>query len=387
MIKRRQADKGGQCRLVLKPDQEASTALLHMLQAYADLLVWLDETVPDGQTADLVALHRQYYETARARSHLPAQSVVLALKDWAQRRRGQLVDGMPYDEKLFAVKGIQSLSLATLEGRVIVPFSVADYGDTWQGSAPARLTYREGRFEFLIAAGLAVVETAQKERNMTTENALSRIGRVISGMTHAAISAAEQANPPAVLEQAIREIDGAADEVRRELGKAIAEQHRVEARRKELNREREDLDEKVRLAVAQGRDELAESGIARQMDIEAQVGVLERLLADVADRIAQLNQSLDAVKASRREAEARLQEMLAAERAASGGNGDGYAGHANGSNAAAKVERAEAVIARVSGVPSGPGNEQAAAIDELNRMAREHAIKERLARLKADKKN
>ena len=122
------------------------------------------------------------------------------------------------------------------------------------------------------------------------------------------------------------------------------------------------------------------------MDIEAQVGVLDRLLADVADRIAQLNQSLDAVKASRREAEARLQEMLAAERAATGKDGHGGAA-ANGNNAAVKVERAEAVIARVSGVPSGPGNEQAAAIDELNRMARDHAIKERLARLKADKKN
>lgn len=386
MIKRRQTDKGGQCRLILKPEPEVSIALLRMLQAYGDLLAWLDVTVPDGQSADLVALHRQYYEAARARSHLPAQSVVLALKDWAQRRRGQAVEGMPYDEKLFAVKGIQSLSLATLEGRVIVPFSVADYGDTWQGSAPARLVHREGRFEFLVAAGLAVVETAQKERNMTTENALSRIGRVISGMTHAAITAAEQANPPAVLEQAIREIDGAADEVRRELGKAIAEQHRLEARRKELNRERDELEEKVRLAVAQGRDELAESGIARQMDIEAQVGVLERLLADAADRIAQLNQSLDAVKASRREAEARLQELLAAERAASGKEGHGGVA-ANGNNAATRVERAEAAIARVSGVPSGPGNEQAAAIDELNRMAREHAIKERLARLKADKKN
>ena len=54
--------------------------------------------------------------------------------------------------------------------------------------------------------------------------------------------------------------------------------------------------------------------------------------------------------------------------------------------AAAKVERATAAISRVSGVPSGPGQEQANAIDELNRMARDHAIKERLARLKADKK-
>ncbi|MBK8158565.1 MAG: PspA/IM30 family protein [Rhodospirillaceae bacterium] len=384
MIEKRRNKTFGQCRLALHPDADVAVTLRRMLAAYADLLAWLDGTVPEAQSADLVALHRQYYEPARARSHLPAQSVVLALRDWAQRRRGQIVEGMPYDEKLFSVRGIQSLSLATLEGRVIVPFSVADYGESWRGSAPARLVDLGSRFEFLISAELGFVETALKEKNMATESALNRIGRVISGMTHAAITAAEQSNPQAVMEQAIRDIDGAADEVRIELGKAMAEQHRVDARRKELMREGEALEAKIRLAVGEGRDDLAESGIARQMDIEAQAGVLDRLLSDVADRIAQLNQSLDAVKASRREAEERLLEMRQAQRNVEADLA-GPAGLAK-NGAAAKVERATAAISRVSGVPAGPGQEQANAIDELNRMAREHAIKERLARLKADKK-
>jgi hypothetical protein len=43
------------------------------------------------------------------------------------------------------------------------------------------------------------------------------------------------------------------------------------------------------------------------------------------------------------------------------------------------------VISRVSGVPSGPAHEQAKAIDELNRLAREKAIQDRLARLKSNK--
>jgi phage shock protein A len=385
MIEKRRHKTYGQCRLALHPDPAVAVTLRRMLAAYADLLAWLDATVPEAQSADLVALHRQYYEPARARSHLPAQSVVLALKDWAQRRKGQIIEGMPYDEKLFSVRGIQSLSLATLDGRVIVPFSVADYGENWRGSAPARLVDLGSRFEFLISAELSFVETALKEKNMATESALNRIGRVISGMTHAAITAAEQSNPQAVMEQAIRDIDGAADEVRIELGKAMAEQHRIDARRKELMRERDALEEKIRLAVGEGRDDLAESGIARQMDIEAQAGVLDRLLADVADRIAQLNQSLDAVKASRREAEERLLEMRQAQRNVEADLA-GPAGLAK-NGTAAKVERATAAISRVSGVPAGPGQEQANAIDELNRMAREHAIKERLARLKADKKS
>lgn len=358
-------------------------ALTRSLEAYRALLAWLDETVPEGQSADLVSLHRQYYEPARARSHLPAQAVVLTLKDWAQHRRGLNVEGMPFDEKLFSVRDIHSLSLATVDGRLSIPFTLTDYSEIWHGSAPARLVERGGRFEFLISAELAFVETALKEKTMATESALNRIGRVISGMTHAAISAAEQSNPQAVMEQAIREIDAAADEVRVELGKALAEQHRVDARRKELLRERDELDEKLKLAVAQGRDDLAESGIARQLDIEAQAAVLDRLLDDVADRIAQLNQSLDAVNASRREAEERLKELLDSQRAAAQQAAGSSTASKNG--AARKVERAEAVISRVSGVPTGPAHEQAKAIDELNRLAREQAIQDRLARLKSQK--
>jgi len=109
---------------------------------------------------------------------------------------------------------------------------------------------------------------------MATEGVLTRMGRVIVGMAHTAVNAAEQANPKGVLEQAIREIDGAADEVRTELGKATAERYRLEARSKELERERADLEGKIRTAVTAGRDDLAEAGIGRQIDIEAQSNLL-----------------------------------------------------------------------------------------------------------------
>src|SRR5215831_14349465 len=118
-------------------------------------------------------------------------------------------------------------------------------------------------------------------------------------MTHAAINAAEQSNPAAVMEQAIREIDSAADEVRAELGKATAERHRIVARTKELERERTELDHKVAAAVESNRDDLAEAGIARQLDIESQSAVLDRLHGDVEAQIAELQTSLDAARASR----------------------------------------------------------------------------------------
>jgi phage shock protein A len=219
---------------------------------------------------------------------------------------------------------------------------------------------------------------------MATEGVFARVGRVVAGMAHAAVSAAEQANPAATLEQAIREIDGAADEVRTELGKATAERHRIVARAKELERERGELDHKVAAAVESGRDDLAEAGIARQIDIESQSAVLQRLHADVEAQVAELQASLEAARASRREAEQRLADLRRST-GDNGGHGPGVAGASTVSRAQAKVERAQAAAERITGVPSDNGSADAAALEDLSRLHRDQMIKDRLAKMKAQK--
>ena len=214
---------------------------------------------------------------------------------------------------------------------------------------------------------------------MATEGVLSRMGRVITGMAHSAINAAEQANPEGVLEQAIREIEGAADEVRTELGRAIAERHRLEARSKELERERDELEQKAQTAVAAGRDDLAKAGISRQIDIEAQSNLLGRLVTEASEKINQLNATLDAVRASHREAKDRLRQLSASKRDTA------HAGAPAGrptDRVAAAVERAEQVTERVTGVPLGPPIADQKALDELHAIHREREVEERLARLK-----
>lgn len=217
---------------------------------------------------------------------------------------------------------------------------------------------------------------------MMTESVLSRIGRVLTGAAHAAADAAEQMSPDATLEQAIREIDGAAEEIRVELGKATAERHRVVARLKELETERAEIELKVARAIESKRDDLAEAGVGRQLDVEAQSGLLSRVDADVEERIGQLESTLEAIRASRREAEARLRDLRQSR--AAGGPGEAAQGRSSATaRAQAKVERAQATAERVTGVMSGPRRENAAALEELDRLHREHAIKERLARIKA----
>jgi len=92
----------------------------------------------------------------------------------------------------------------------------------------------------------------------------SRVGRLIAGSVNAVISAVENAAPEVVMEQALREIDGATDEVRTELGRVIAAKHLANKRLIEESRKHESLAEQIELAVKQGREDLAEAAIARR---------------------------------------------------------------------------------------------------------------------------
>ena len=217
---------------------------------------------------------------------------------------------------------------------------------------------------------------------MTTDTIVSRLGRLISGMAHATVDSVEGVQPTAVLEQAIREIDTAADDVRVELGKATAERHRLQARRDELAEELRSLDTQVKIAVAESRDDLATVGIDRQLDIEVQTRVLDTLIADVDGRIAKAADTLDAVKASRREAEQRLYDFKNSSKTTTDAHGTPTLDAL--SKAAARVERAESAATRLTGVPGSGPKKDVQAIESLKALAREHAVKERLARIKAD---
>jgi hypothetical protein len=138
-------------------DEPQAALLRQMEEAHRHLLDWLDRTVPRAHSHDLVAIHRHFYESARAESGLQARAVTLALKDFVQRRRGKMVAGVPLDEKLYGLKGIELVSIATLKGRITIPFRVAGYGAEWNGKSPARLLAGD-RFELLIAVDLSVVE-------------------------------------------------------------------------------------------------------------------------------------------------------------------------------------------------------------------------------------
>src|SRR6202021_74350 len=80
-------------------------------------------------------------------------------------------------------------------------------------------------------------------------------------------------------------------------------------RREELDAEVAGLTEKIRLAVAENREDLARAGVARQIDLESQGIALERAMDFIELEIDEQTKALQAMLGARREAEARLTEL------------------------------------------------------------------------------
>lgn len=226
------------------------------------------------------------------------------------------------------------------------------------------------------------------------ENIARRVGRLVSGGFNAIVDAVENAAPETVMEQAIREIDAAIADVRAELGKVVANKHLASGRLMEENRKHDDIGEKIRLAVAEGRDDLAETAISQQMDIEAQIPVLEQAISDAGGQERELEGYIRALQGKRRQMEDELASFRSsrATSPASGPGGEAAAG--SGSQVDGKVERAGAafdrVMRRAGGVP-GPSSAQdrksATQLAELDDLSRKNRIKERLAQVKAESKD
>jgi phage shock protein A len=223
-----------------------------------------------------------------------------------------------------------------------------------------------------------------------TDTIASRVTRVIGGSVHALLDAMETAAPEATMAQAIREVDQAIDEVRAELGRVEAVKHVASSSLNKLNTQKETLGEQIEIAMGKGDEALARAGIARQVDIDDQIPVLQRSLQDSVNRGGELEGYIAALTAKKREMESALQDFIAARAAAPSAPGAPAASPSR-NNVQGKVERAgsafDRVMARETGLTTAPINPDAAKLRELQDMARTHRIDERLAALKAAQTN
>jgi phage shock protein A len=218
-----------------------------------------------------------------------------------------------------------------------------------------------------------------------TDTIATRVTRVIGGSVHALLDAVENVAPEATMAQAIREVDQAIDEVRSELGRVEATKHLATSSLNKLNTHKETLAEQIEIAMAKGDEALARAGIAKQIDIDDQIPVLQRSLQDAIGRGNELEGYIAALLAKKREMESALQDFLAARAAAAGPPG----ANASSGTTQGKVDRAgsafDRVLARQTGIAGATStiNADASKLHELQELARTHRIDERLAALKA----
>lgn len=133
------------------------------------------------------------------------------------------------------------------------------------------------------------------------ETLSTRVSRLISGSFNALVTSMEDSNPELVMSESVREVDKAIEEVRSLLGKTIISKHQAVSR---LDREKQlhkNYDEEIAIAITEKRDDLAEAAIGKQLDIEAQLPILENTIAELGKQEKEYESYISALHGKKRE--------------------------------------------------------------------------------------
>jgi phage shock protein A len=224
------------------------------------------------------------------------------------------------------------------------------------------------------------------------ETISSRVGRILSGGLSALVSAVENAAPETVMAEAVTEIDRAIEDVRVELGRTLSSKHLASTRVMEENARHTDLSAKIALALKEGREDLAEAAVGQQLDIEAQLPILEGAVADNDGREQELEGLIAALQAKKRQMRDELAQYRDAQAEASQIQAPGSKASTGGDGVDRKVSQAESAFERVfemaGKVPAGGGvTKTEGQLAELDDLARKNKIQERLAAAKAEQES
>lgn len=220
-----------------------------------------------------------------------------------------------------------------------------------------------------------------------SESIAQRVARLVSGGFNSIVDKVENSNPKLLLEQTIRELDSAIDDVRAELGQQIAQKHLVS---KKLSSERskyEELSNNLQVAINNNRDDLAGVAIEEQMDIEARIPILEKSIVESTDKEKELESFIQALQAKKRDMRA---EIASLEKIQKDSGLDASLKPTNKTSkdkAQAAIDAFNRILEKNTNISSGTQNIQSAKkLAELEELARKNRVAERLAALKAGDK-
>ncbi|HEV2656372.1 MAG TPA: transposase [Ktedonobacteraceae bacterium] len=152
--------------LKLVPTGEQSRALLETMHAFNAACDYIAEQAYAAQVANKFELQKMTYGTLRATYHLPAQLAIRAISKTTEvykrdksiqptfRPEGAIV----YDERVMSFKGLTTVSLLTLSGRVLVPFRIGGYQESRMDQIKGQADLLSRRGTFFLAVTLDVAE-------------------------------------------------------------------------------------------------------------------------------------------------------------------------------------------------------------------------------------
>ncbi len=218
------------------------------------------------------------------------------------------------------------------------------------------------------------------------ENRLrDRIARVLTSTAHTLVDKIEGLNEEGILEAAIREVDGAVEEVHVAQGESLARKHHVTKAIERLTQERNRIEDEAETALRAGREDLTVAGLARIDDIERQLPELESQMLDHKAEAERLGQSLESLKARRAQM---ADDLLSLRRSRAQAPSAG--GAAPGAAAQRKADRAETAFndryAKATGTDRSTlhaKEAEQAKLRDLGAVARDNRVQVRLEQLKA----
>lgn len=220
------------------------------------------------------------------------------------------------------------------------------------------------------------------------ESVFVRVRRLLSARVEDSVDAMERANSDGTMREAIREVDRAIDEVRADLERAMARRLQAARQQDMIAKKVDELTGKARFALGEGREDLAEGALSRQIDLEGQAVKLQHVQDLAREEEGKLDESLTALRSRKKQMEEALAAFAIARSDASMG-GDG--GLQNAREVERKVENAEAAFNRAMTGAGGVGFTKGDAealnkVAELDTLHKTATVAERLAALKQEAK-
>ena len=152
-------------QIQLLPDKEQAAQMRVAIECFNEAANWLAGKAVERKTANKFYLQKLYYTELRERFGLPAQMAIRCIaqvceaykRDKSKRPKFRKDAALPLDHHLMGFKGVDRVSIKTLDARVVMPFVMGAYQRERFGFAKGQadlVRRKDGKWFLLISVDL-----------------------------------------------------------------------------------------------------------------------------------------------------------------------------------------------------------------------------------------